>query len=171
MSAQQIAKNKVVSFHYRLCEVSDNGEHSEWLEESFSKQPLMYLHGFNDVIAGLEKALLSKRIGDCVNITLAPEEAYGLVRPNSIQRVPIKHIRKRDKSKKLAPGNIVAVQTEHGLKEVIVAKVGKFNVDVDFNHPLAGRTLYYEVEVTDIRDATVEEMDHGHVHGTGGHHH
>ena len=168
---QRVDGNKVVSFHYRLCEVFEDGEHSDWMEDSFSKNPLKYLHGFNNVIPGLESALEGKEAGDLVNITLRPEEAYGIARPNSIKRIAKKHIRSKISVSKLLPGMIVAIQTEQGVKEVIVSKVGRFNVDVDFNHPLAGRTLYYEIEVVDITEATEAELAHGHAHGPGGHQH
>ncbi len=167
----EISDNKVVSFHFRLCKVGSDGKHSEWLEESFDRQPHKYLHGFHNVIVGVEKALLGKSIGDCVNITLSPEDAYGLWHPNIIQRVPIKYTNISPRQKKLAPPKKVSVQTDQGLKQATVVKMGKFNVDVDFNHPYAGMTLYYEIEVVEIRDATAAELDHGHVHGDGGYIH
>ncbi len=169
--AQVIENNKAVSFHYRLCEVDLQGNHRSWREESFGKQPLLYLHGFHNVVVGLEKALAGKRIGDEISITLSPEDAYGPRQPNAVQRVPIKHIQLRPDQKRPMPGMIASVQTQRGPRMVMLLKVGKFNVDVDFNHPLAGKTLYYEIEVVDIKDGTPEEIAHGHVHGPGGHHH
>lgn len=170
-SKATITDNKVVTFHYRLSEVLENGIHSDWLEDSFGKQPLKYLQGFHNVIVGLERALAGKSVGDRIGITLSAEEAYGQRHEDSIRRVSNKHIRLPRGQRKLRPGMKVAVETANGLKEVIVAKVGKFNVDVDLNHPYAGKTLYYEIEVVDIREATKEEIDHGHVHGDGGHNH
>lgn len=82
--------------------------------------------------------------------------------------MPIKHLATQGK---LVPGQVVAVRTDKGLRRVVVQKVGKFNVDVDLNHPLAGKTLVYEVEVVAVRDASAEELAHGHVHGVGGHQH
>jgi len=169
-ATEVIRDNKVVSFHYRLCEVDDEGNNSVWLEDSFGRQPLKYLHGFHNVVVGLEKALQGKSVGDRVDITLGQEEAYGPRLPDSIHRVPIKHIRVTPGQKKLVRGMKVSIKTDRGYKQVIVAKVGKFTVDVDLNHPYAGWTLYYEIEVVEIRDATAEEIDHGHVHGEGGHH-
>jgi len=168
--SEAIADNKVVSFHYRLAEVMPDGTRSEWMEESHDAQPLLYLHGFHNVITGLEKALAGKRVGDAIEITLTPDEAYGQRDPKAIQRVPIKHLHFPGNSK-LQRGALAVVQTKHGRRNVIVVKPGKFNADVDFNHPLAGRTLFYAVEVVAIRDATEEEIAHGHVHGVGGHHH
>lgn len=174
MSEQQhpatITDNKVVSFHYKLAEVMPDGSRSEWLEESHGSHPLLYLHGFHNVVVGLEKALDGKTIGDAIEITLRPEEAYGPRNPKAVQRVPIKHLHFPPNSK-MQRGALAVVETNHGRRNVIIVKPGKFNADVDFNHPLAGRTLYYAVEVVDIRDATEEELAHGHVHGAGGHHH
>ncbi|MBT3532025.1 MAG: peptidylprolyl isomerase [Gammaproteobacteria bacterium] len=166
-----MGSNKVVSFHYRLREVDANGDHSDWMEESFSREPLYYLHGFHNVIVGLERALEGKKMGDEIEITLQPEDAYGTRVPDAIQRVPIKHLQLPKGIKKIRPAITVAVKTNQGAKSVVVLKVGKFNADVDFNHPLAGRVLHYQVEVVDIRDASSEELAHGHVHGPGGHHH
>lgn len=166
-----IAINKVVSFHYRLAEVQEDGEKGEWREQSHGGEPLYYLHGFHNVVVGLEKALEGKTTGDAIEITLQPEEAYGHRQPNSIRRVPTKHLRVPSGNKKIRPGMPAQVETNKGRRNVVVVKVGKFNVDVDFNHPLAGKTLYYEVQVEGIRDASAEEVAHGHVHGAGGHHH
>lgn len=168
---QVIAMNKVVSFHYRLAEVQENGERADWREESYGGMPLYYLHGFHNVIVGLEKALEGKKVGDAIEITLQPDDAYGFRRPNSTQRIPIKHLQFPGRVKKILPGMPANVETDKGRRSVVIIKAGKFNADVDFNHPLAGKVLYYEVQVEGIRDATAEEIAHGHVHGAGGHHH
>ena len=167
--AMIIANDCVVSFHYRLCEIKD-GDKGDWLEQSFGRDPLYYLHGHANVIAGLEEVMAGKRAGDELAITLEPHQAYGLRRPNALQRVPIKHLHVRP-GQKLAPGQIVSVQTSKGVRSAVVVKAGRFNVDIDTNHPYAGRTLYYEIEIVDVRPATAEEVAHRHVHGTGGHHH
>lgn len=168
---QTISSNKVVSFHYRLAEVQENGERADWREESHGSDPLYYLHGFHNVVVGLEKALEGKKVGDSIEITLQPDDAYGYRRPNSTQRVPIKHLQFPQPVKKILPGMPANVETNQGRRSVVIIKAGKFNADVDFNHPLAGKVLYYEVQVEGIRDATAEEIAHGHVHGVGGHHH
>ena len=168
---QVISMNKVVSFHYRLEEVQEHGERAAWREESHGGAPLYYLHGFHNVIVGLEKALEGKKVGDAIEITLQPDDAYGYRRPNSIQRVPIKHLQFPRPVKKILPGMPANVETNKGRRSVVIVKAGKFNADVDFNHPLAGKVLYYEVQVEGIRDATAEEIAHGHVHGPGGHQH
>lgn len=166
-----IALNKVVSFHYKLAEVAPDGTRGDCLEESRGGEPLFYLHGFHNVVVGLERALEGKSVGESIEITLKPEEAYGPRKPDAVQRVPIKHLQLQQGVTKLTPGVVASVKTDRGMRSVVVAKVGKFNADVDFNHPLAGRTLYYEVKVVEIRDASAEEVAHGHVHGPGGHQH
>lgn len=170
-AAEVIAANKVVAFHYQLCEVDGAGDRGPWLEKSHDREPLYYLHGFHNVIVGLENAMAGKSVGDCIEITLNPEQAYGPLRPNAVQRVPLKHIGLPKGQRKPIPGMIVTVRTEQGMKQVIVRKCGKFNVDVDFNHPYAGKVLFYKVDIVAIRDASAEEISHGHVHGPGGHKH
>lgn len=162
----QIEKNKVVTFHYRLSEAGND----EALESSHDRDPLAYLHGRGTILKGLEQALEGKQNGDQVNVSLPPEQAYGPRREDAQQRIPIKHLI-LGKNKKLRVGQIVAVNTQQGQREATIVKVGRFNVDVDSNHPLAGKTLVFDVEIVDVRDATEEEIAHGHAHGVGGHQH
>ena len=162
-----ISKDKVVSFHYRLSE-PDGAD----VEDSRDDQPVTYLHGHDAMLIGLEEALSGKRVGDSFTVSLPPEKAYGQRRDDAVQRISIKHI-VNPKNKKLVykPGMVIMVNTEHGAREVTVVKAGLKTLDVDTNHPMAGKTLNFEIEVMDIREATEEEIDHGHVHGAGGHHH
>lgn len=163
----QITANKVVSFHYRLSETG-----GELLETSYDADPTLYLHGHNNLLATLEAALEGKAKGDKVTVSVTPEQGYGERREGAVQRIPIKHLLDYSKIKnKLKPGSKVAVNTQHGPWDAVVLKVGKFNVDIDSNHPLAGKHLDFELEVIDVRDATDEELAHGHAHGAGGHHH
>jgi FKBP-type peptidyl-prolyl cis-trans isomerase SlyD len=155
-----VENKKVVSFHYTL-----RNADGEQLETSRDKQAMSYLHGVRNIIPGLEKAMAGKAIGDEFEVTLAPEEAYGERKPNSIQRIPAKRF---NNAKRLQPGQAVSIQTRQGQMQGVVVKVGRFNIDVDINHPLAGQTLTFEIEITDIRDASEEETAHGHVHGPGG---
>ena len=159
----QIADGTVASFHYTL-----RGEDGAELESSRDGDPVAYLHGQGNILPALEERLAGHAPGDTLAVTLAPEQAYGPRRADSVQRVPLKHIQARGR---LQPGMVVAVQTEHGARQVTVLKVGKFNVDVDTNHPLAGRTLSFDIEVLEVRAASDEEMAHGHAHGAGGYHH
>ena len=156
-------KDKVVSFHYTLKNADD-----VQLESSREQDPMSYLHGANNIIIGLEKAMEGHEVGDEFVVTVEPEEAYGARNEKNIQRVPLKRLKGVGK---IAPGQILNLQTNKGPVQVTVLKVGRFNVDVDGNHPLAGKQLTFEVEVTGIREATEEELQHRHVHGPGGHQH
>lgn len=168
---EKVAVDKVVSFHYRMALVGDDGTQQPWLEESFDDEPVSYLHGHRNVIVGLEEALLDKAAGDEITVTIGPDKAYGARHPNALRRVPVKHVHRPPGLKKFVPGMIVAIQTDQGARNVEVIKVGKFNLDVDLNHPLAGKTLHYEIKIVEVRPASGEEIKHGHAHGPGGHHH
>lgn len=165
-----VATNKVVSFHYRMKE-EVGGEESEWLEDSFSSEPVVFLCGHKNVIVGLEDAMLGLKIDEEIDTTIPAERAYGLRQENATSRVPIKHLHLESKKQKLPPGSIVTVQTEQGPRHVTVVKAGKFTVDVDFNHPFAGSALRYQIKVVAIRDGSADEISHGHAHGVGGHQH
>ncbi len=155
-----IEDKKVVSFHYEL-----TNQEGEQLESSRDKEPMTYLHGANNIIPGLEKAMVGKSAGDKFQITVEPAEAYGERKEANIQRISAKHFKNL---RKLAPGQVVGLQTKQGPVQVTVVKIGRFNVDVDANHPLAGQALTFDVEVTGVRDASEDETAHGHVHGAGG---
>ncbi|MEP2613765.1 FKBP-type peptidyl-prolyl cis-trans isomerase, partial [Marinobacter alexandrii] len=102
------------------------------------------------------------------SVTVTPEKAYGPRKADAVQRVPVKHLMGAKRWKR---GMIAQVQTEQGPRHVLVAKVGHKFADVDTNHPMAGKTLTFDLEVIDVRAADPEELAHGHVHGPGGHHH
>jgi len=155
-----IEDKKVVSFHYTL-----RDEHGEQLESSREGDPMTYLHGAGNIIPGLEKALVGKVAGDQFEASVEPAEAYGERDENGVQRISAKHFKQAGR---LEPGRMVVLQTRQGPRQVRVVKVGRFNVDIDTNHPMAGLSLTFDVEVTDVRDATAEEVTHGHVHGPGG---
>ena len=161
-----IDKNQVVQFHYNLkVEGDDNA-----LESSRTGDPVAYLHGHGNIIKGLEKAMAGQSEGDVFSATISPEDGYGKRVEGNNQRVPVKHLMVK-KNAKLKPGQVVSVQTDQGAKQATVIKAGKFNVDLDTNHPLAGRTLTFEIQIESVREATEEELAHGHAHGVGGHHH
>ncbi len=159
----EITKDCVAQFHYTL--IDDQGD---TLESSRDGEPMAYLHGHNNIIKGLETALEGKQKGDSFSVTVAPEDAYGERRDGMEQRVPVKHMMGAKRWKKGMAGWI---KTDQGQRQFTVVKVGKFMADVDFNHPLAGKTLTFDVEVMDVREATAEEISHRHAHGVGGHHH
>jgi len=161
----KVEANKVVSFHYR---VSDDG--AAPVESSRDRgEPLAFLVGHGGLIPGLEKALMGRESGERFEVVVTPAEAYGERREDFTQRVPKKYFRDAEH---LKPGMLAVLSTrESGQRQVTVRKVGSSVIDVDLNHPLAGKTLTFDVEITDVRDATPEEIAHRHAHGTGGHGH
>ena len=162
----KIDTNTVVQFHYRLREENQEQE----LETSFGDEPTAYLHGHDNIINGLETALTGHEAGDTFTVSVAAKDAYGERKDDPQQRVPIKHLMIK-KNAKLKIGQIVNIQTDSGAHPATVLKVGKFNVDVDTNHPLAGKPLSFDNEVIDVRAATEDEIEHKHAHGAGGHQH
>ncbi len=157
-----IANNHVVSFHYTLT----NAE-GEKLDQS-QGEPLVYLHGAGNIIPGLEKALLGKTVGEKFTVTVPAAEGYGEYNVDLVQEVPAKMFQGVEN---IQPGMQFQAQTEDGIQIVTVKAVEGENVVVDANFPLAGQDLTFDVEIVEIREATQEELDHGHVHGAGGHHH
>src|SRR3569623_977054 len=116
--------------------------------------------------------MAGKQAGDRFSVTLSPVKAYGARRSDAVQRVSFKHVMTRgNKKETLQPGKVVQVNTLQGPRDVTVIKAGLKTVDVDTNHPLAGKTLSFDIEVVDVRDATTDELAHGHAHGAGGHEH
>ena len=159
----QIAQNSVVAFHYTL--TNDAGE---VLDSSEGREPLTYLHGAGNIIPGLEKELEGRQSGDKLQVAVNPEEGYGETQPALVQEVP------RDAFQgveNVEPGMQFQAQTQGGPLMVTVTKVEGDTVTVDGNHPLAGQKLNFDVEIAEVREATSEEVEHGHVHGEGGHQH
>lgn len=161
----KIEDKKVVSFHYTL--TNDAGDTLDTSRER--DEPMRYLHGANNIIPGLEKALEGREAGDTFQVQVPPEKAYGQRRAANVQRLPLKKLGVR--ANQLKPGMVLNLQTSQGPAQVTVLKVGRFNVDVDANHPLSGQNLNFDVEIVEVRDATEEENEHGHAHGPGGHQH
>lgn len=158
-----IQKDKVVYFHYTL-----SNEGGDLVESSKDSNPMTFLYGHGNILPALEPEFDGKDTGEQFQVTLPPEKAYGVRNEEAAQRIPIKHLATKTKLKK---GMAVKVNTEQGMRDVTIVKVGKFNVDVDTNHPLAGMTLTFDIAIEEVRDATEEELAHGHVHGVGGHQH
>jgi FKBP-type peptidyl-prolyl cis-trans isomerase SlyD len=159
----QIENGKVVFFHYWLKDDAGND-----IESSEGRTPMAIMYGRGNIIPGLEKALAGRSEGDRFDVIVTPGEGYGERRDNFTQRVPKKYVPDADS---LKPGDSTMLQTDQGPRSVVVVKVGSSVVDVDLNHPMAGKTLHFAIEITQVRDATQEEDAHGHVHGEGGHHH
>jgi FKBP-type peptidyl-prolyl cis-trans isomerase SlyD len=160
----QIAQDKVVLIHYTL---TDDG--GKVLDSSSGGDPLAYLHGQGNIIPGLEKALEGKQAGDKLNVRVEPAEGYGVRDDSLVQQVPRRAF---GSVSKVEPGMQFHAQSAQGqMRVVTVTHVKGDMVTVDANHPLAGEVLVFDVEVAEVRDATGEELEHGHVHGPGGHHH
>lgn len=162
-NSMTIGDDSVVSFHYKLSD--DTGSLNE---SSEGGSPVVYLHGRQNIVPGLERELNGKKSGDKFTATVTPEEGYGARNESAVQRVPLKHIATRGP---FVAGQMVVVNTREGGRQARVLKVGHFNVDLDLNHPLAGRTLTFDIEILDVRAATEEELAHGHAHGADGHGH
>lgn len=160
----KIEKDKVVSVHYKV-----STPEGQVVEDSFSGFPLLYMHGHGGMIEALEKELAGKEVGDKISTTI--EKAYGEREEGREMRVSIKKVMTEGKGKgkpKLAPGMMIYLESEEGPLPATVVKVGLKNIDVDTNHPYAGKDLQFDVEIVSVRDATPEELDHGHAHGAGG---
>lgn len=156
--AMQISKNTVVAIHYTLKDNEGNV-----LDSSKGKDPLYYLHGANNLIAGMEEGLEGKKKGDKFQIKVSPEKGYGAHNPNLVAEVPHSAFDGQD----VKTG--MKFRTNQG-STITVTNVGIENVTVDGNHPLAGVELNFDVEVMDVRNATSEELSHGHAHDPDGHH-
>jgi len=159
----KIENNAVVRFHYTVAEAG-NAE----VENSRIGDPVAILIGHKNIIPGVENALIGHEAGDRFEVTVSPEEGYGLHREGMTQRLSKKVF---PKGQPLQPGAQIVLKTDHGPRMVTVQKVGMTVVDVDLNHPLAGKTLNFDIEVIDVREGNAEEIAHGHVHGDGGHAH
>ncbi|MBX3725093.1 MAG: peptidylprolyl isomerase [Xanthomonadales bacterium] len=159
----QVENNRVVRFHYTLTAAD-----GQLIESSKGGTPMAALWGVGGLIPGVERALAGRSAGDSVEAQVAPEDGYGVRQPDLVQRVPKKYFRD---AARLKPGMVVELGTKQGPRAVTVLKVGMSVVDVDGNHPLAGQTLNFALEIVDVREATPEEIAHGHVHGEGGVHH
>lgn len=159
-----IQKNAVVTMHYTL-----KDDEGGLIQSSLNAEPLAYLHGAGNIIKGLESALEGKQAGAKVQVSIEPGEAYGERDDRRVQDVPKSMFPEPDE---VEVGNQFHAADPQGNPVVVtVIEVGDDSVTVDGNHPLAGIRLHFDVEVVDVRDATMEELAHGHVHGPGGHHH
>jgi FKBP-type peptidyl-prolyl cis-trans isomerase SlyD len=158
-----IKQDSVVSIHYTL-----KDDEGTVIDSSASGEPLPYLHGHGNIVPGLERELEGKAVGDKVNVTVAPVDGYGEYNKDLVQRIPRRALKGISNVK---VGMRLHAQTEEGPQTVTITNITGDMVTIDGNHPLAGKNLNFDVEVTDVRDATEEELEHGHVHGPEGHHH
>jgi FKBP-type peptidyl-prolyl cis-trans isomerase SlyD len=159
----EITADTVVLIHYTLKD--DSGE---VLDSSAGGEPLAFIQGHGNLVPGLEKALEGKQDGYTAAVTLSPGEGYGARDEALVQRVPKRSLQGAGEIRK---GMQFQARTEDGMRLFTVTGVAGDMVTLDGNHPLADQTLHFDIEVVSVRDATTEELEHGHVHGAGGHHH
>lgn len=160
-----IEANKVVQMHYTL-----KDEQGNVLDSSEGRDPMAYIHGIGNIIPGLEKEMEGKVAGDSLVAVISPEDGYGTRKDDLVHIVPLSGFQS-DGDEKLAEGMQVQVETNQGMNVATVAKIDGDDVSLDLNHPLAGVTLHFDVEVVSVREAEKEELEHGHAHGVGGHNH
>ncbi len=154
-----ITKHKVAAIRYTL-----RNDAGEVLDSSEGGEPLYYLHGEHNLIPGMEEGLEGRQAGDKLNLSIAPEKGYGVRDPKNVHQVPTSAFGG-------APVEVgMQFQADDGMV-VTVKEVGPTSVTIDANHELAGETLHFDIEVVEVRDATADEVTHGHAHGPGGHHH
>jgi FKBP-type peptidyl-prolyl cis-trans isomerase SlyD len=158
-----ITADRVVTIHYTL--KNDSGE---VLDSSSGGEPLAYIQGHGNLVAGLEKALEGKASGVSLAVVVDPADGYGVRDEALIQRVPKRSLQGAGEIKK---GMQFQARTEDGMRLFTVTGLVGDMVTLDGNHPLADQTLHFDIEVVEVREATTEELEHGHVHGAGGHHH
>ncbi len=152
-----VGDNLVVSMHYKLTDDDENV-----IDSSEGSEPLVYLHGTGNIIPGLEKELVGKVAGDSLSVRVEPEEGYGEIVPELIETVEISAFEGVDSIE--AGMSFEAQGPDGAAQQIVVKEVDGDEVTIDGNHPLAGVVLHFDIEIVDVREATKEEVDHGHVH-------
>ncbi len=158
----KISQNKVATLTYTL--KNDDGEIIDQADEN---APFQYMHGSGGIIKGLEKALEEKQAGDDFHVVIPPEDAYG-VRDEKLTEAVSRSMFEGISDENLVAGAQFHASTAHGTQIITIASVEGDTVNIDANHPLAGETLHFDVAVKDVRDASEEEIAHGHPHASGG---
>ena len=158
-----IEDKKVITLEYQVTD-----EKGEVIDTSEGQEPLVYLHGAQNIISGLENALTGKNLSDTFEVKVEPKDGYGEYKEEMVQVVPLSSF---EGVEKVEPGMVFTAQTQGGPVQLMVTGVEEEDITVDPNHPLSGKTLGFSGKIIDIRDATEEELEHGHVHGAGGHQH
>ncbi len=166
-----ISLNKVVSVSYTLRTDSAQGE---LVQQVDTTNPLVFLFGHGQLLPKFEEALLNKNVGDTYEVTLSPQDGYGVREEQAVVDIPV-DVFVLDgvlQEEMITVGNTVHLRNQDGMPlSGVVLNRGVETVTVDFNHPLADKTLHFTGEIVDIREATADEISHGHVHGEGGHQH
>ena len=168
-----IAKNKVVFISYQLAFPDENGQ-PDVVEIVDEKEPMVFIHGLSGLPEAFEKNLLGLNEGDTFDFSISAEDAYGNVDPNAIIQLPKSIFQAEGQSADdiLQIGNFIPMTDDQGNRmQGLVVSIEGETVTMDFNHPLAEKTLMFQGKILKIREATPEEIAHGHVHGEGGVHH
>jgi FKBP-type peptidyl-prolyl cis-trans isomerase SlyD len=140
-------------------------ENGDVVEDTHGGMPMRFLAGHDEILPALEDALFGLAVGDETAVTLAPDDAYGDYDPEAFEEVPVDSF---PATESIEPGMPIGVQDESGeMFQAFVSEVNGDTIVLDFNHPLAGEMLHFQVKVIDLRPATAEELDHGHAHGDG----
>ena len=159
----EIAADRVVTIHYTL-----KNDQGATIDSSAGGEPLAYIQGHGNLVAGLEQALEGKQDGATLAFVVAPQDGYGVHDAALIQRVPKRSLQGSGEIKK---GMQFQARTDDGMRLLTVTAIIGDMITLDGNHPLADQTLHFDVQIVGVRAATAEELEHGHVHGAGGHHH
>jgi FKBP-type peptidyl-prolyl cis-trans isomerase SlyD len=157
--ADQIQNGKVVSFSYTLKDSEGN-----ILEQTDKNEPMQNLHGNQNIIPGLERELEGLKVGDSKSVKVEPQDGYGEYNEEMTFKVPKQNF---PPDVTLEPGMEFQTQTENGPMVIVITEVNDEEVVVDANHPMAGETLHFDVVIDEVRDATEQEKQHGHVHHHG----
>ena len=157
-----ITRDSVVTIHYTL-----KDDAGTVIDSSASGEPLAYLHGHGNIVPGLEQALSGRDAGEKLSVQVSAAEGYGEYDKELVQSVPRRTLRS---IKDVQPGMHLHAQTEAGTRTVTVTRVQGDMVTLDGNHPLAGKNLNFDIQIEEVRQATEQELSHGHVHGPDGHH-
>ncbi|HIM58004.1 MAG TPA: peptidylprolyl isomerase [Gammaproteobacteria bacterium] len=152
-----VKKDAVVEMHYTL-----KNDAGDVIDSSEGKEPMPFMHGRGHIISGLEKAVEGMKVGESCDVSLAPADAYGAYDKEAIQEIPMEALKGIDK---LEVGMDLQSQDQQGNPVTVnVVKINKESITIDANHPLAGETLHFNLRIESVREATKEELDHGHVH-------
>jgi FKBP-type peptidyl-prolyl cis-trans isomerase SlyD len=168
-----INDNKVVSLTYELRTDDENGQPT-LVEKVEQDNPMVFLYGVGGLLERFEDNIRGKSIGDTFEFSINPEEGYGEFDEEAVVTLPkdVFKVNGKIDDNMLQPGNFIPMTDNEGNRlQGKVLEIEDENIIMDFNHPLAGKNMHFKGEVVGIRDATAEEMEHGHVHGEGGHHH
>lgn len=161
----------VVSLNYRLTRDTANGE---LIEETFNSQPLTFIYGIGMMIPRFEAELEGKKVGEKFSFGIEAREAYGTNDPAMVVDIPLDIFKKDGEldMDMVKTGHVLPMQDNQGNRmDGLIVEIGHETLKMDFNHPLAGQDLYFTGDILSVREATAEELEHGHVHGEGGHHH